>query len=156
MKPVNTLQPPALDNADEALFPLLGYTDRYTYKKHCVSPVALISSWKCTTDIDFDDCKIDEVNGLIKVTHRGDRELLNKVDYNWPDYFQPTYENKARDFLRRYGLPDSPQRQRRRRSSRLSFSESAYGNNHDEQSLGGHGLGSIGHYRRSVIYGRTF
>lgn len=98
--------------------------------------------------------QIDVVNGLIKVTHRGDRELLNKVDYDWPDYFQPTYENKARDFLRRYGLPDSPQRQRRRRSSRLSFSESAYGDN--EQSLGGHRVATVGHYRRSLIYGRAF
>lgn len=38
MEPTNKLQPPVLDNADEALFPPLDYSDRYTYKRHCVSP----------------------------------------------------------------------------------------------------------------------
>lgn len=112
----------------------------------------LLIYWNYATDKDSELCKIETVNGLVKIANRGDRELLNMVDYNWPDYFKPTYEDKARDFLRRHGLPDSPQRQRRRRSSLLSYSESAGGNN--EQSLGTGAVGPVGHYRRALIYGR--
>ncbi|GAA5993466.1 hypothetical protein JCM10908_002205 [Rhodotorula pacifica] len=100
-----------------------------------------------------------QVDAVIELVKRYDTGLLDKIDPKWPEYLGDKYRNSARSWVKRHGVRDSLERERKNsRKSSLSHSESAY-----EQSLGAAAATAgrraarmPGNYRRARIYGRAF